>query len=312
MKKFLKISLINLFILFFAILSIELFFEAKSIWDGRIFISPQERAKRPVLKYINNLRITVQERFFNKVKDEYTIYSFREVQGTQYENKPAIIQLGCSYTFGASLEDKDTFAAVLSKQAHRKVYNWGIFGGGVREALHILRDKELIKNLVSNTDNIEYVIYTYIPDHRYRIYFNQHSNVPVFRKINNEFKEIKTNKFIENSSIKFLFDTYKIQKLSSEKMWNDFCDYIQAIKKEIHNDFKYKNKPVKFVIFVYNNNDEDNWKQLEDKNTTVVRLDDIVKIDTQNVPYILWEGEHHPSAYAWQVIVPQFMKKLKI
>ena len=92
-----------------------------------------------------------------------------------------VILVGCSYTFGSSLEDEETFQYLLEKQINHPVYNLGICSGSPREILYILNDKRFLNSVV-NTDfnNIKYIIYTFIPDHLHRLYFDPYIISPHF------------------------------------------------------------------------------------------------------------------------------------
>lgn len=65
-----------------------------------------------------------------------------------------IILLGCSYTYGYKLNDEETFQYKLAKEINMNVFNLAVSSTGLREMLHILRNKEVLKELFLNRHEI--------------------------------------------------------------------------------------------------------------------------------------------------------------
>lgn len=71
----------------------------------------------------------------NKKEDGY----FRPESGIEYKNKPPILLLGCSYTYGHRLKYEETFGLKLSQFAKRHVINKAVCRYGVNTALFQLQ-----------------------------------------------------------------------------------------------------------------------------------------------------------------------------
>ena len=228
-------------------------------------------------------------------------------------NTPSIILFGCSYTYGHMLNDNETFAAVLSDYSGRSVYNLGISSTSPREILYFLQHQDLISKFIKDKDNVEYVIYTFIIDHIFRLYYNLFELSPIY-KLNNDSELVYKKNTLYNAT----FFSREMQKVkyfqTSEKERNNlFTLYIKLINKEIKNNFKYKNKDTKVVILLYENEPLIDWKAISklDDNIVVVNVSDIVDVDLSSEKYIISKDDGHPNYEAWKVLVPNLMKYLE-
>jgi hypothetical protein len=227
-------------------------------------------------------------------------------------NNPSIILMGCSFTYGHKLNDNETFAAVLSDYTNRTVYNWGITSSSPREMLYLLQHKYYISKLIKDRDNVEYVIYTYIPDHIFRLYYNLAELSPIY-KLKNGSELI----YKENSLYNATFFSREMQKvkffLSSKSAKNKlFSIYMAQINNEIKNTFKNKDKNTKFVILVFYPEGISDWSKIADidDNIIVIDVQDMIDVDLLNEKYIVETGDIHPNVEAWKLIVPKMMNYL--
>ena len=90
--------------------------------------------------------------------------------------------------------------------------------------------------------------------------------------------------------------------------------YIKEIDEEIKNNFSYKNKPAKFIILNYGNDEEIHFDEVigNNNNIVVVNVEDLVDFNTENSEYTICENDIHPNEKAWNAIVPKLIKKLKM
>lgn len=230
----------------------------------------------------------------------------------KHNNNGSIILLGCSFTYGYRLGENGTFGAVLSDYTNKSVYNWGISSTSPREILYILQNKNLISKLIQDRNNVEYVIYTYIPDHIFRLYYNLLELSPIYKLKNNSELVYK-----KNSLYNATFFSREMQKiayfLSSDKDKNKlFSAYMSEINKEITKTFKYKDKDTKFIIFVFFPENISDWDAISnlDDNIIVVKLSDLIDIDILSEEYIISKDDIHPNTEAWKLIVPKLINYL--
>ncbi len=226
--------------------------------------------------------------------------------------KPEIILIGCSFTYGDGLERKDAFYSVLSRYTNRTVYNFGISGQGPQEFLYVLKDENIYK-LLHDTNNTEYVIYTYIPDHKRRIYST--GRFPLGAEFYLKNGELKTD---NHDGLKILFcylyKTYKnLYWLISNYFdldWKLFEIYLNEMYKETQKHLKNKDKKTKFVVLVYEKSfKKDKWDKINNENIIVIDLNTLIP-DLNNEEYKL--PDRHPSKQAWERIVPAISEKLNL
>lgn len=250
----------------------------------------------------------------------------REENNLPYDSqKQPIIIGGCSYAYGSSIKEDETFSYLLQKKSHRKVYNVSFPSHGIQHMFYKLKNYSLFKNDI----NPEYFIYIFIEDHVRRLY------VDFFDIKDNELYfnyKIKKGKLIQPSLdekdqinfLNYIKITYLAKKLNQFFFQNQNPDseynllrlYLTECKKEL-----VKHYPLaKFVIIVYADIDDhwsvkkfhtDRWTELEKDGFIIINL------DKREYKY-LTKGEYvakdsvHPSAKAWEELTPMIMKKLNI
>ena len=213
------------------------------------------------------------------------------------------------------MDDDETFQAILSKTIKRTVYNISVLGGSPREILYILRNKDILKEaLIENNNNIEYVIYNYITDHKIRLISDIYKRGPKFKIINNGNNLVYVKPFLyENFYIYRKIKSYIAQKtFKSQRTQDLLCLYIKEIKDQSDLLFNNSGKPIKFIFLVYENYDYSEWKNLEEYGIQVVDVDKILDVDIHGVEYRISETNYHPNSQAWKVVVPALVKELDI
>ena len=231
--------------------------------------------------------------------------------------KKPILLFGCSYTYGENLEKEDSFHYLLSKHTNRTVYNLGLRGGSLREFLYLLQNPELLQSLITQTETDfllmsnqpKYFIYTYIPDHKRRLYTDLRTPAPHY------LISLKNNSltYTENFKIiyffaayrKFMDLKYRLDKYFARNKINNLLNiYLSQINNEI---IKYPN--TKFIILVYKN-DKENWDRIKQQGIQIINIEDITHTDINSKQYLQKDG--HPNEKAWQVIVPALAKELNL
>lgn len=260
---------------------------------------------------ILNTEIKINKNFFRPLPSSYL--------QNKIQKKSPIILVGCSYTYGLALSENETFSYLLSKYTGRDVYNLGIGGRSPRTILYLMRENfnYTKTNLLKNNLNIEYIIYTYIPDHKRRLYVNLICNdIPCYKTIKKD--NNKHLKFVNCNSLKKTYIyrnimelVYRYKMLNTPKeMFDIFTLYIKEIHREIQSNFHFNNKKTKFVILVYDEEAIDDWNILKRDDIIVIRIKEDLNINISDKKYKLLDN--HPNAKAWQDIVPALVKKLDL
>ena len=182
MKNFLKISLINILIVFFVLIIAEFcafVIEMKVLYDEGCF---QEKT---ISKNITKIARHYHNIVSGWNNEPYQKDSLRKPEKTTQEEQNIYI-LGCSFAYGHQLKKEQTLQYKLAKQTKMNVFNFAVSSTGPREMLHILRNKEFLnKNNLIGGDFAEYFIYIIIGDHYRRLIYDLNEHAPHYKKTNN-------------------------------------------------------------------------------------------------------------------------------
>ncbi|MBQ9245264.1 hypothetical protein IJ182_03245 [bacterium] len=307
MKKLLKIISVNIIVIFI----VSILTEAGLLYFDYKRINKDSFKKDEIYTFKNH---------FNAYKEHFKnpsylwMNEFRPPAGLEYKDKPSVILLGCSYTYGFKLKNEDSFHSVLSNTMKRTVYNLSIVAASPREMLYVLRNQKILNELLKENDNnnVEYVIYTYMQGHKSRLLADIYKRSPKFKKINNG----NNLEYVDASPIEnlYLYRKFKIFLASktflSDKTFDLLCLYFREIKREIDKLFSNQGKPVKFILLVYEEYNND-WERLEKDGITVIKLNEILDVNIKDTEYQISKTDCHPNEKAWQIIVPALAEKLR-
>lgn len=263
--------------------------------------------------------------------EPYFSHFFRKPVIVNNKNKN-IILLGCSFTYGLKLNDNETFQYNLAKETNLNVINLAIPSIGPREILHILRNQYILDSFLDKREikvtnnklyereerkeiyNAEYVIYTFIQDHKRRLVYDLNEHAP-------HYKNTKENKLILlNNKVYYCSFLYRQLKalqyryMSEKDIDKLFYTYIKEINNEIKDKFySSNNKPAKLIILLYNDDDSINWNKISQlKEVEIIKLSEIIHTNINESTYQISENDAHPNAKAWGRIVPALVKELKL
>ncbi len=238
---------------------------------------------------------------------------FRPVIFGTDKNKRSVALFGCSYTWGCYMEENETFGAVLSKLTGRTVYNRALSATGVPFLYYQLSDK----NIQNEIGNPEYIIYTLIDNHFYRsltirswcmdnmIQYSYRINSkgelelvkPVFLPLYSLYSVFIMQEFIQKTAFKFNLYEKPFTKMVDESyklIKQKFPDSTFVIL--VYQDFfwKYLNNDVKTKIL----------KHFENEGIKVIYTDNLLGKGTLDDEKYRASDNFHPSAEAWELIVP--------
>jgi len=292
MKKFVISVIISVFIVFI----VDIIFYTIDVYNVNRLLEKKGLSFRYKWQY----SIITKSRTLEDVLNS----DFREPINLKSKKSPIII-FGCSYAYGENLNADENLGANLAKLTNRPVYNFGISGFGVQHFLALLKNKDF-----SDIKNPEYIVYVYIHDHirrMYSKYFEFLDKMLYFRYVykNGDFVEDFKNDFnlyLYRKShvvyVKNLIDNPK----NYDKNFLMLSKYLERanllIKKRFPN--------AKFIIYVYEDSDNYNWKIIENMGIKVVKNSDLSKVKSMKM------SDGHPSAEAWKYYTPIFIKEAGI
>ena len=306
MKKLISI-IVNIFLIIIVLISVELYCSYIDYKNA----DSEHLSKYEKIKEHLNFVIKTYYYFLNGIKDDNIIaklsegyfnnWEIRQENYSEYPN-PAILLLGCSFTYGSSLSERESFHSILANQIKHPVYNLGIPSGSPREMLYILRNKEFLNYITDNNKDINYVVYTYISNHLTRLIYDRFIVSPYYIPVNNntELKYKKKNKLLNSSFIYKHWENIDVDTMKHN---------MQEIKKEINKE--YKN--AQFIILVYNEEDElIDWERIQGMGIIVINVNDLIGENISTLKYQNSQTDTHPNSLAWKVIVPKLVKQLDI
>ncbi len=244
---------------------------------------------------------------------------FRPIENRDTNKKP-IILFGCSFTEGFGLNEDETFSRKLADYTNRTVINRGKSGTGIPFLYYQLSDKEIVNSLPKNA---EYIIFTLIPDHFPRLF--RYRNFVLTGDHTLRYK-IKDNKLVEDRpifpAIHSLFTSILIEEYIANKKSENKQEKEKLFYKLFEDSYKIIQKefPDTKLIILYIKNPQDNDTHEYDEiinslknlgnNVDIIYINDFIP-DIYEEKYWL-EDRDHPSAAAWDKIIPILTNKFNI
>ena len=254
-----------------------------------------------------------------------------EIKNNIKYEKPPILMIGCSYTWGELLPENETPEAKITKLTGRFVYNWGISGHGpipqislfnLEHKYHLLKEKP------------EYVIYTYMFHHPERLWCIEKYNV------------LRKEKLIPSQPYNILYNSYLYRKNKDhefERLYNNFemkyelfLNVVKLLKQKSEQEFPGS----KFVMLLYSDINKDLCeglqsttediernnklfdllyskefrKTLEDMGIIVISTEELTrrKMDKTSDRIPNDPNHPHPSSSAWDEIIPKLVQRLNL
>ncbi len=291
MKKILFFNLVLILIIFIFAELICLLYECQIIYKEGLNVGDSKA-------YIaRNLKHFVLSEYFERGFNFHT----RTPSIIKNSKKPSILILGCSFAYGWLLDEKDCIHNILSQKTGRSVYNIGVGSASPREMLYMLENRTDIPH-----PPVEYIIYIFIDDHIRRLYYDLNINVPHYKTENKTQKLVQQkDRLYKHTFLYKDFELYKYKTANKEAKNKLFSTYIKQIKKQTEQLYPKS----KFVIILYHENNEVNWKDIENEGVKLIHINQDQKYD--NSEYKTTDNIH-PNGKAWREIVPIVIKELKL
>ncbi len=243
-------------------------------------------------------------------------HSFVDIDNSRSFEKnsnKSILLLGCSYTYGANLNPNQTFSYYLSEITGRTVYNLGVCGGSVQQALYLTSQE----NFAKKYPNVDLVIYTFISDHINRN--NDFLKCQVYLPYCNFRLVKKGDEFVQASEwyafpskiyiFRFLLESLTAIKNSPLGYKQNCYNFVEMMNKT--RDNIKKNYPdAKIVFLFYHCKEEPILVQNFSKDIYLISTSSFENLDLDNLKYRHGE-DWHPSEQVWKDVVPRLVKKLE-
>ncbi len=265
----------------------------------------------------------------NQLKDfpENQDFFRSNIANSDLNTLPPIIIFGCSFAFGTFLNDNQTFTYKLTKLTKRNTYNKALEACGIQHMFYFLSNEKFYNDFSSNPP--EYVIYVYIPSHLQRL----NSNIfPESLSLNGKLLlyKLKDNDLKMEKNTSILFKSFLIKKifyLIDEKnnqatLENNYKKFILAneLFKQSKKKLEEHYPNIKFVILKYNVENECDlkyempfmWDVLKKEGFIIINSEDLIGRKFKDFSEDSTYDGYHPSEKAWDLLIPQLVKKLNL
>ena len=241
-------------------------------------------------------------------------YTYRKK--VSFGNNQKILIFGCSYAYGAQLEEEDTFGYKLAKKLNATVYNRSFPGLGLQHMYYQINNNSF-DNYVQDK-NIDSIIYVYMDDHINRLY-SAYWGSP-FQNIFNIRYCIKNEKLKKFETrfpfINILFITKGIRNIaykqySKTNFFNKNSNELTLkLLNESHKELKAKYPNAQFILLDYLGALSTMQKEIDNTGWSYVSTTNILpeNINLRSNEYH-FENDPHPTGKAWDIIVDSIVKK---
>ncbi len=317
MKKITGIVFFNIILSVFLILSVEIIIwgceNLRVKYTNEIPVNKWPLPFHPGIKRTRVINID----WFNNVDFFWT----RKPEGLYYTKKPVVV-FGCSYAFGFTLKNEQTFSYKLSHLTRRPVYNRAMAGWGIQHMLNQVRQSGFYKDVPEP----EYVIFVMINDHFRRLYAptfmsanlvtedfnlryeNKNGELVLKQEKNKFFENVHRSYFLQKIE-HFYINNILLEKNNHKKYFDFAAKHFIASKSAMQKHWKN----AKYVIILYQAfwYDEIFIKQLKDNGFIVISLpNDYGLLNLRTPEYQL--PNYHPTEKAWNLITPKIIGTLNL
>ncbi len=317
-----KIILINLVVVVILFIILEFISYLLIKYDSKEYMDNGNRAARE--KGSNSVLLTQRYgpvRVFNQ--KDYTNYRKTNIG----KKKSPIIFFGCSYMYGALLEEEESLPYRIYEKTGRTTVNRAIPSGSIINTIYDLKDSNFYNHLKQNNiTNPQYIVYLFINDHLKSISNLYKGSVSLTDNVCYEINMIysfKDGELIAKTPSKFALPFYG---LYTKKAWHYFyadkflkdTQYERMLKllkaaKDI-TDKKFPNS--KFVIIDYQDGGHipmtsEFIKDLQNYGFIVLNAEDLAGHELNSE---IWRAEdkEHPSAKALNDVADGLIRTLKL
>ncbi len=323
MNRKLKLVLVNILVLIFLLVNLDLYAYKKCLAECNKYVQNQIQEGNSIIgKNYAQKQVKYGKTVFYNYEKKVAYTLPRVYKGTKAR---PIVTIGCSFTDGAFLAENQTFAYKLNKLTNRTTYNRGIGSTGPQWVYRQLSDKNFKKEI----PDAEYVIYTFLNDHIKRMFI---SSIGFWQNYVDLNYRLKNGKLVERKEfLQLLYSSFLIKKylVTKEQMEiekeckNNLPLFLKIMQESVNTTHKlYPNS--KFVLVDvpevhYKDKEYEEKKlpksvvsELEKMGIIYIDAEDLVGHKFRNVDKFYAEDKRHPNELFWDELTPALVKKLNL
>ena len=228
--------------------------------------------------------------------------------GVSKKTKAPIILFGDSYTW---LFNETGLQKNISYYTNRTVFNFAYWGWGAQHTYYLINNPLLYKIIDEKSEMPpEYAVYTYIRDHRNRLFSVMDYYLDIEPYLTYEMKDNKLQIKKYNFFHKLLFRsfTYRyIAKKYQNKSNKERYDELYNIVSQSYFEIKKHYPNIKYIVFEYyqdkNVIEEENefFNKLEKIGIKVISTRELTNENLYDKKYTIDDG-YHPNEKAWELL----------
>ncbi len=245
----------------------------------------------------------------------YNNLTFRKTAGSQFSSKKPVVIFGCSYAYGANLNEEQIFSYKLSKYLSRKVYNRAYSGWGPQNMLYQVRRADFYNTV---KEEPEAVIYLFMDGHLYRTlrevwtFENQ-----IFFNYSND--KLTQSPFSAGGPF-YGYLARKIRYFVAENIWrnddkfDNLCKFLSAhfISAKKETEKYWKNTKYYILVYCCNEIEKQMLDELNNKGIEVIYVSELTNENILTKKYQISDTDMHPNERAWDLLTPLIAQKLNL
>lgn len=257
--------------------------------------------------------------YYNNVHEyflEKKVYNPSIIPDKYSKEKKPVILFGCSFVYDLANEH---LQYLLAKYTGRKIYNFSFDGWGTQHMYYLI-NKPMLYDIIGKPDP-EFAIYTYIRDHKYRIFDvrdEYYELLPYLAYDNKNGKLVKrkyniiTKNLFRSAIFRHLVWNYNYRNFSNKKSYEMLYKYVS----ESYYELKKHYPDIKFIIFEYYQDkenipeEEEMFKKLQDIGIIYISTKDLTSEDLSSEKYVR-DMFGHPNLDAWNILIKPLSNKLE-
>lgn len=225
--------------------------------------------------------------------------------------KKQIIISGCSFGYGYLLDEKDCIHTILSNMTGRTVSNISIPSGSQRETLWLFSNKETLDRHIVKNQDVDFIIYIYIPDHKRRLFYDLNQNAP-------QYKITKKNTEIVFLNYPLYSHSFLYRNLKLAKYYLTPHEKISELRNLFFREINKRTKKLypnsQFVIINYcvdNDDNNDKLDVLEKDGIKIINLVDSFENEMTKKENLASDNAH-PNGNMWRKVAKKIITDLNL
>lgn len=245
------------------------------------------------------------------------IFAKPSLNSMEGKTKAPIILFGDSYTW---LFNEKGLQKNISYYTNRTVFNFAYWGWGAQHTYYLINNPLLYKIINANSKiPPEYAVYTYIRDHRNRLFpvMDYYLDIEPYLTYEMKDNKLQIKKYNFFHKLLFRFFSYRyISKKYQIKSDKERYDELYNLVSQSYFELKKHYPNIKYIVFEYYQDknilkvEDEFFKKLEKIGIKVISSKELTKENLLDKQYTIDDG-YHPNEKAWELLSKPLAKEIE-